>query len=85
MSHIYFRGAHGAIIVTDGTREETFDGALRWKHQVDNKVLLPELKPIPSILLVNKVREISSIFYCTITQNKGKERENSYQHLKISP
>lgn len=56
MTRVYYKEAHGAFIVFDVTRDETFDLAQRWKNDIDNKVTLPNGDPIPVVLLANKVR-----------------------------
>jgi small GTP-binding protein len=50
MRHTYYRGAHGAIIVGDLTRKNTFDQI----EQFWNPDLLNYCKNIPKILLANK-------------------------------
>ena len=54
MTRVYYKEAHGAFIVFDVTRDETFDLAQRWKKDIDNKVTLPNGDPIPVVLLANK-------------------------------
>jgi len=54
MTRVYYKEAHGAFIVFDVTRDETFDLAQRWKNDIDNKVTLPNGDPIPVVLLANK-------------------------------
>ncbi len=39
----------------DVTRLSTFEAVQMWKSDLDNKVLLPNGKPIPAVLLANKV------------------------------
>ncbi len=39
----------------DVTRLSTFEAVQMWKADLDNKVLLPNGKPIPAVLLANKV------------------------------
>ena len=55
MSRTYFRGASGCVIMFDITRRETFDNVSIWKADLDAKVVLPSGKPIPCILVANKV------------------------------
>ncbi|VDD97037.1 unnamed protein product [Enterobius vermicularis] len=54
MTRVYYKDSHGAVIVFDSTRNDTYDGALRWKADLDNKVNLADGKPLPSVLLANK-------------------------------
>jgi len=51
MRHLYYRGAHGALIVGDLTRENTFEQLKEFWNQ-DLKKYCGE---IPKILVVNKV------------------------------
>ena len=52
---VYYKEAVGAFIVFDVTRPSTFDGVLKWKADLDEKVSLPNGDPIPVVLLANKV------------------------------
>jgi hypothetical protein len=46
----------GAVVVFDVTRPDTFEAAAKWKADIDAKVTVGvEEKPIPVILLANKV------------------------------
>ncbi|VDM91536.1 unnamed protein product [Onchocerca ochengi] len=54
MTRVYYKDAHGALIVFDCTRQNTYDGALRWKTDLDSKITLATEKPLPSILVANK-------------------------------
>ncbi|KAM3720677.1 Ras-related protein [Dirofilaria immitis] len=54
MTRVYYKDAHGALIVFDTTRQNTYDGALRWKTDLDSKITLATEKPLPSILIANK-------------------------------
>ncbi|MFH4979456.1 hypothetical protein AB6A40_006165 [Gnathostoma spinigerum] len=55
MTRVYYKDAHGAVIVFDATRENTYEGALKWKDDLDSKVTLADGNPVPAILLANKV------------------------------
>lgn len=44
----------GAFVVFDVTRLSTFEAVQMWKADLDNKVLLPNGKAIPAVLLANK-------------------------------
>ena len=52
---MYYKEAVGASIVFDVTRPNTFEGVLKWKNDIDEKVTLPDGSRIPVILLANKV------------------------------
>ena len=58
MTRVYYKEAVGAFIVFDVTRSATFDAVIKWKNDLDSKVQLPDGKPIPCILLANKVRTL---------------------------
>lgn len=51
---VYYKEAVGAFVVFDVTRLSTFEAVQMWKQDLDNKVLLPNGKPIPAVLLANK-------------------------------
>jgi small GTP-binding protein len=58
MTRVYYKEAVGAFVVFDITRLETFDEVKKWKADIDSKVFLgtgPDRKPIPVVLLANKV------------------------------
>lgn len=54
MTRIYYKDAHGALIVFDSSRKETFNGALRWKTDLDNKINLVSGNSIPTVLAASK-------------------------------
>lgn len=54
MTRVYYKEAVGAFVVFDVTRGSTFEAVLKWKHDLDSKVLLPNGSPIPVVLLANK-------------------------------
>ena len=57
MTRVYYKEAVGAFVVFDVTRLSTFEAVQMWKADLDNKVLLPNGKAIPAVLLANKVSE----------------------------
>jgi len=55
MTSVYYKYAIAAIIVFDVSRPATFDTVLKWRADVNSKVMLPNTKePIPTLLLANK-------------------------------
>lgn len=57
MTRVYYKEAVGALVVFDVTRVSTFEAVTKWKTDIDTKVVLPDGKPIPVVLLANKVCE----------------------------
>jgi Ras-related protein Rab-7L1 len=55
MNRIFYQHAVGAIIVYDVTNKSSFENALKWKKDVNDKVFLPSGQPIPVLLLGNKL------------------------------
>ena len=55
---MYYKEAVGALVVFDVTRVTTFEAVTKWKNDIDAKVVLPDGKPIPVVLLANKVRSV---------------------------
>mmetsp|Transcript_1019 Transcript_1019/g.1399 ORF Transcript_1019/g.1399 Transcript_1019/m.1399 type:complete len:220 (+) Transcript_1019:206-865(+) len=56
MTRVYYKEAVAAFVVFDVTRAGTFEAAAKWKQDIDSKVTVGvEEKPIPVILLANKI------------------------------
>jgi small GTP-binding protein len=72
MRHLYYKGAHGALIVGDITRENTFE-QLKEFWNPDLKQFCGE---IPKILVVNKVDQKPII--------SNKEVENLAQYINVN-
>ncbi|XP_037543301.1 ras-related protein Rab-38 [Nematolebias whitei] len=54
MTRVYYREAMGAFIVFDVTRPTTFEAVIKWKEDLDSKVMLADGQSIATVLLVNK-------------------------------
>lgn len=54
MTHVYYKEAVGAFIVFDLSRRPTFESVAKWRHDIADKVTLPEGQAIPVVLLANK-------------------------------
>jgi len=54
MTSVYYKYAIAAIIVFDLSRPATFDAVLKWRDDVNSKVVLANNDPIPALLLANK-------------------------------
>ncbi|KAJ0061591.1 hypothetical protein NL108_005695, partial [Boleophthalmus pectinirostris] len=54
MTRVYYREAMGAFIVFDVTRPTTFEAVIKWKEDLDSKLMLPNGQSIATVLLANK-------------------------------
>ncbi|KAL0267690.1 UNVERIFIED_CONTAM: hypothetical protein PYX00_009885 [Menopon gallinae] len=54
MTRVYYKDAHGCVIMFDLTNKNSFVNSLKWKKDVDSKCSLPDGRPIPCMLLANK-------------------------------
>ncbi|KAJ3432776.1 ras-related protein rab-32 [Anaeramoeba flamelloides] len=55
MTRVYYKEAVGALLVFDVTRMATFEAVIKWKEDVDQKVRTKDDKPIPVVLVANKI------------------------------
>ena len=55
MTHVYYQEAVGAFVVFDITRAASLEMVVEWKKDIDSKVFTSEDKPIPCLLLGNKI------------------------------
>lgn len=51
----YYRGAQGALVFCDISRKTTWDGIIKWKNDIDNKIRGQDDSFIPSILVISKI------------------------------
>merc|ERR1719397_1915459 len=51
---VYYREAAAAFVVFDLTRRATFEAAVRWKEDLDMKVVTVDGSKVPAVLLANK-------------------------------
>jgi small GTP-binding protein len=58
-SKVFSKGAHGCIIVSDITNEETLQKTLLWKKAIDENTQFIDGEKIPSIFIQNKIDLIS--------------------------
>lgn len=54
MTRVYYKESVGGFIVFDITRPTTFENVIKWKEDLDKKVVLFD-KPIPVVLIANKI------------------------------
>jgi len=79
MTRVYYKEAVGAIVVFDVTRIATFEAAAKWKSDIDSKVTVGvEEKPIPVILLANKIDMAKDGFVKSASQMDQYCKENNF-------
>jgi len=79
MTRVYYKEAVGAIVVFDVTRAATFDAVQKWKNDIDCKVTLPpDERPIPVVLLGNKIDLAKESFQKTPSQMEKYCEENGF-------
>lgn len=78
MTRVYYKEAVGAFVVFDVTRLSTFEAVQMWKADLDNKVLLPNGKAIPAVLLANKCDLASEGFLGNVNQLDDYCKEKNF-------
>jgi len=79
MTRVYYKEAVGAIVVFDVSRIATFEAAAKWKSDIDSKVTVGvEEKPIPVILLANKIDMAKDGFVKSPSQMDQYCKENNF-------
>jgi len=80
MTRVYYKEAVGAFVVFDVTRVATFEAAAKWKSDIDSKVRVGvEEKPIPVVLLANKIDLAKDGYGKTSAQMDSYCREYEFQ------
>jgi len=54
MTRVYYREAMGAFIVFDVARSTSFEAVIKWKEDLDSKLMLTNGQSIATVLLANK-------------------------------
>jgi len=79
MTRVYYKEAVGVFVVFDVTRIATFEAAAKWKADIDSKVRVGvEEKPIPVVLLANKIDLAKDGFVKTPTQMTAFCEEHNF-------
>jgi len=79
MTRVYYKEAVGAVVVFDVTRSGTFDAVQKWKSDIDSKVTLPpDNRPIPVVLLGNKIDLAKEAFQKTPAQMEKYCEDNGF-------
>ena len=55
MTRVYYKDTNACIIMFDLTQRSSFENACKWKKDLDAKCTLPDGRPVPCVLLANKV------------------------------
>jgi small GTP-binding protein len=55
LTRVYYKEAVGAFVVFDLSQAITLDLVVDWKKDIDSKVFTADLKPIPCLLIGNKM------------------------------
>lgn len=58
MTRVYYKDAHGCVIMFDLSNKNSFINTLKWKKDVDAKCTQSDGSPIPCMLLGNKVSTV---------------------------
>mmetsp|Transcript_12598 Transcript_12598/g.32218 ORF Transcript_12598/g.32218 Transcript_12598/m.32218 type:complete len:223 (+) Transcript_12598:46-714(+) len=69
MTHVYYKYAIAAIIVFDLGRPPTFESVVKWQKDLNEKVMLANEEPVPTILLANK---------CDMSHDVDKEKLDQF-------
>ena len=75
MTHVYYQEACAAFVIFDVTRIATLEAVSEWKKDIDSKVFTSESKPIPCMLLGNKIDLCSN-------GNWAKSKEEMDEYIK---
>lgn len=60
MTRVYYKDAAGAFVVFDVTQPASFEAVIKWKTDLDEKVVAPDGGPVPALLLANKCDEVKA-------------------------
>lgn len=54
MTRVYYKDAHGCLILFDLTNKNSYVNSLKWKKDLDAKCTLADGSPVPCMLIANK-------------------------------
>uniref|UniRef100_A0A0A9WWE0 Ras-related protein Rab-7L1 n=1 Tax=Lygus hesperus TaxID=30085 RepID=A0A0A9WWE0_LYGHE len=63
MTRVYYKDAHGCVIMFDLSNKNSFENTLKWKKDLDSKCSLADGSPVPCMLLANKEEETTTDRY----------------------
>ncbi|KPP65355.1 ras-related protein Rab-38-like, partial [Scleropages formosus] len=78
MMRVYYRDAVGALLVFDVTRASTFEAVLKWKGDLDSKVMLSNGRSVPTVLLANKADQSLHGLRCQLPRLDAFCRDNGF-------
>ena len=55
LTRVYYKDASACVVMFDISSLKSFKSVVRWKNDVDSKVFLRDMSPVPCLLLANKV------------------------------
>lgn len=71
MTRVYYKDAHGCVIMFDITNRNSFINTLKWKRDVDSKCSLADGSSIPCVLLANKVGQLICVNWLSSIKSSG--------------
>ncbi|KAK8897685.1 rab32, member RAS oncoprotein [Tritrichomonas musculus] len=76
---VFLKESYAAFIVFDVTRPKSLDVAVQWKEEIDKFVCTNKKKPIPVVLIANKIDLIeNNLFFVTKEQIENFVSENNF-------
>ena len=75
MTRVYYQEASAALVVFDVTRNTSLEMVQEWKKDIDQKVFTSDDKPIPCLLLGNKIDLVSD-------GNWGKNKQEMEEYCQ---
>ena len=74
MAKIFTRDSHGCIVISDISRKETFEEAMKWKKVVNDESAFIDGEKLPFILIQNKIDLIKDDKdYYNLVANQAKK------------
>jgi hypothetical protein len=87
MTRIYYKETTGVFVTIDSNRSSTVDASIKWKNDLDDKLVLPKLKSSdrsPIILLISKVDLLDEEDKAKINYDEFCEKHGFHSRFMIS-
>jgi small GTP-binding protein len=81
MARIFARDSHGCLVVSDGSKPETFKDTLEWKNVMNKEGVFIDGKNLPFVLIQNKIDLIEKDKLAEI-ENQTKELAENNEFVK---